>query len=502
MKKIIYSLFGLFLVSSCSLDTTPTDRYLESTFWSNDAQVDAGLTSCYQALRDTYLYGGTATALFNDVVTPNQYMYDNTYGFGVIAQGAHTLTNSDVIKERWGSCYKGIGRCNSFLDKIAKYEMEDADKKLRVAQAKFLRALYYSILTDYYGAAPLILSAPDPATQSKLPRDPKSKIVEQIIKDLNEASADLPPSYSSANDIGRATKGAAYALKARVSLYNSMWEDAAKAARDVVDLNKYAIIDDYRSIFKRDNEGNKEVIFDVQSLNPNFTTNFDLITRQYNTHAPLLDLCKAYDNADGTPYTGGAGAELAVNRDPRFYATITYPGSMFMGVKVTDTRFASGRTLCTAKKFSVYDEAYVAEYDWADINYIVIRFADVKLMLAEAVNEIDGPTQEVYDALNSIRTRKSVGLPAYSIADNGFTKDQMREVIRKERRVELACEGLYYSDIRRWKIAKSVMNGDIYDWYGKRIETRIFQDKDYLWPIPEVQLKENPDLAPNNPGWE
>ncbi|MEG1935423.1 MAG: RagB/SusD family nutrient uptake outer membrane protein, partial [Rikenellaceae bacterium] len=298
MKKIIYSLLGLVMVSSCSLDTTPTDRYLESTFWSNDAQVDAGLTACYQTLRDTYLYGGTATALFNDVVTPNQYMYDNTYGFGVIGQGSHTVTNSEVIRERWGSCYKGIGRCNSFLAQIAKYEMKDAAKKLRIAQAKFLRALYYSILTDYYGAAPIILDAPDPATQSKLPRDPKAKIVEQIVKDLNEASVDLPVSYSSSNDKGRATKGAAYALKARVYLYNSMWGEAAKAAGDVIALNKYAVIDDYRSIFKRDNEGNKEVIFDVQSLNPDFTTNFDLITRQYLTHAPLLDLCKAYENAD------------------------------------------------------------------------------------------------------------------------------------------------------------------------------------------------------------
>ncbi len=129
-NKIIYFIVtAAITLSSCSLDTTPTDRFIQDKFWQNESQINAGLAGCYQVLYDSYLYGGTATALFNDVITPNQYMYDNTYGFGVIGKGSHDLANSNVINYRWGSCYKGIGRCNTLLDKVSPFEMDEVKKE-------------------------------------------------------------------------------------------------------------------------------------------------------------------------------------------------------------------------------------------------------------------------------------------------------------------------------------------------------------------------------------
>lgn len=497
MKNIIIIIGVGLCLNACSLDTIPTDRYVESSFWQTEEQVEAGLTACYNTLRDTYLFGGTASAVFNETITPNAYMYDNTYGFGVIGKGMHTLSNSTVINEKWGSCYKGIGRCNTFLKEIVTFDMSEDLKNQKIAEVKFLRALYYFELTNYYGDAPLILDPPNVDTQKDLPRNAKSEIQTQIVKDLTEAAAVLPDGYSSSGDLGRPTSGAAKALLSRVYLYNSMWNEAEKMAKEVIASGKYSLYPNYRQIFSRDNENNSEVIFDVQFLNPDYKHGMDLIMRQYNTCAPLLDLVKAYEMSDGTPYVDSK--PLYEDRDPRFYQTIVYPGSQYMGLPVANDRFKF--TGYTFKKFSVYDEEYVPEYDYNDINYIVIRYADILLTYAEARNEgLAAPDKEVYDALNQIRDRETVKMPLFDIS-KGYTKEQMRDIIRHERRIELAGEGLYYFDILRWKTAKDVMNGPIYKYDASTIEVRVFENKDYLWPVPETEIKENPNLLPNNPGW-
>ena len=200
---------------------------------------------------------------------------------------------------------------------------------------------------------------------------------------------------------------------------------------------------------------------------------------------------------DGTAYSDDK--PLYENRDPRFYQTIVYPGSMYMGTVVANDRFKF--TGYTFKKYSVYDDEYAPEYDYNDINYILIRYADIILTYAEARNENLGvPDEAIYNAINMIRGRKTVEMPLLDYSKK-YSKEQMREIIRHERRIELAGEGLYYFDIKRWRIAKDLMNGPIYKWDGSTIETRVFADKDYLWPVPEYEFKENPNLLPNNPGW-
>lgn len=498
MKKIIFLLsISCFLFNACSLDTVPTDKYIESSFWKNEQQLNAGLTACYNSLYNDYMYEGYASAIYSETITPNAYMYDNTHGFGVIGKGTHTPSNSDVIKEKWGACYEGIGRCNTFLVQIENFELDKDRKDRMIGEVKFLRALYYFELVNYYGSAPLILDPPDIDKQKDLPRDSKDKLLTQILTDLTDATNLLPDSYSASGDEGRPTKWAAWGLIARVNLYNENWQEAEDAAKRIMESGKFDLYPNYRQIFGRDNEGNNEVIFDIQFLNPNFKHAMDLIMRQYNTCAPLLDLVKAYDMKDGTPYDDSK--PLYEDRDPRFYQTIIYPGTTYMGIPVDNDRFKF--TGYTFIKFSVYDTEYIAEYDWNDINYIYMRYADVLLMFAEARNErLGSPDAEVYNALNLIRDRETVKMPLFDIAKS-YSKEDMRQIIRHERRIELAGEGLYYHDIRRWGTAKEMMNGPIYKHDGSTIETRVFQDKDYLWPLPEVETKENPNLLPNNPGW-
>ncbi len=485
------------LLTACSLETIPTDRYIEDHFWKTEEQVEAGLTACYYTLRSTYMYGGLASAIYNETITPNAYMYDNTAGFGVIGKGTHTLSNSSVINEKWGTCYEGIGRCNTFVKKVENFTMDEDLKQQKIAEAIFLRSLYYFELTNYYGDVPLILDPPSVLEQSELPRTPKDEIITQIISDLKSVAQVLPEEYTSSTDLGRPTSWAAKALLSRVYLYNSMWKEAEDIAKEIMDSGQYALYPDYRRIFSRDNENNTEVIFDIQFLNPEYTHGIDLVLRQYNTCAPLMDLVKAYDMNDGTAYSDDK--PLYENRDPRFYQTIVYPGSMYMGAVVANDRFKF--TGYTFKKYSVYDDEYAPEYDYNDINYILIRYADIILTYAEARNENLGvPDEAIYNAINMIRGRKTVEMPLLDYSKK-YSKEQMREIIRHERRIELAGEGLYYFDIKRWRIAKDLMNGPIYKWDGSTIETRVFADKDYLWPVPEYEFKENPNLLPNNPGW-
>jgi len=311
----------------------------------------------------------------------------------------------------------------------------------------------------------------------------------------------LPASYAVV-DKGRATKGAAYAMKARALLWAGKWTEAAAAAKSVIDLKAYTLFPDPRGTFFFENEGNSEVIFDLQYKFPEFVHSMDIILDAFNTVAPLADLVNDFYMANGKPIidpTSGYDAKNPyVNRDLRFYASINYPGAKYKGATVTPTTYP--RTGYGQKKYTVYKDTEVPAAIKADnqseLNYIFLRYADVLLMYAEAQNEAVGPDQSVYDALKLIRLRAK--MPEFT---PGLTKEQMRQEIRHERRIELAGEGMYYFDIRRWRTAEVVMNADIFNYLGVKFGTRKFnKDRDYLWPIPTIALQTNSALV-QNPGY-
>ncbi|HBE40187.1 MAG TPA: RagB/SusD family nutrient uptake outer membrane protein [Bacteroidales bacterium] len=495
MKKIINTGIAVLLFCvfySCSeswLETVSNDTYNEANWWQTESQAISSINGCYAVLRNSHI-GGTSN-MSEDNITPNSY---NMSGEIAIATGNHTPGNDTRFRDKWNVCYQGIGRANNLLDNIDKVVMTDALKQRIKAEAYFLRAFFYSKLINYYGGVPLILSAPNFAEQSDLPRNSKEEVLTQVLADLDNAASVLPVSYSGA-DKGRATKGAALALKTRVLLYESKWAEAAAAAKSVMELNQYILFSDYRALFYLENEFNKEIIFDIQFKTPEYTNGFDNILEVQMNCAPTLDLANSYLMKDGkimqeSPlYDPDHPWE---NRDPRFHKTIVVPGYMYLGRIVPESKYFS--TGFGFKKYTTYkDDVAQSVILNSEINFIVLRYADVLLMYAEAQNEAVGPDESVYAALKQIRTR--AGMPEI---EAGLSKDQMRQVIRHERRIELANEGLYYTDIRRWKTAEIVMNATVLSRTGQLVQTRTFNpNRDYLWPIHEITIQDNPKLQQN-----
>ncbi|WP_206614476.1 RagB/SusD family nutrient uptake outer membrane protein [Chitinophaga barathri] len=266
----------------------------------------------------------------------------------------------------------------------------------------------------------------------------------------------------------------------------------------MIDAKTYSLYPDYRALFYLENEGNQEVIFDAQFKFPEFTHGLDMALDEFNTVAPLPDVVDAYYAKDGKPISESPLYDPATpyaNRDPRLNATYTVIGSMYKGAVVKEGQYP--RTGYGQKKYTIYKDdikpAVIQPSGQSELNYIILRYADVLLMYAEAQNEATGPGTLIKDALHLIRAR--AGMP--DIPD-GLSQDGLRKEIRHERRIELAGEGAYYFDVRRWKTAETELNKEINNYKGQRIDTRRFNpSRDYIWPVPSVAIQENPQLEQN-----
>jgi hypothetical protein len=496
MKLYIFLfLFSAIFLGSCSqyLEVSPTDRLIQTDFWRTREHSEAALIGIYNQLTNSNLYGDVAM-IGMEAATPNAFTYNNTGGGGFIAQGIHDAANNGIINNKWGACYTGIGRANTLLDNVGNIKMEESIKKRHIAEAKFLRALYYHNLWIFYGGVPLILETPNIEKHGALPRNSADEVYNQIIKDCDEAIIDLPILGITK---GNASKGAALALKARTMLYKGNYQGAAAAANQVISGNTYSLFANYRDLFQLDREGNQEVIFDVQFKFPEFAHSMDITLTDFNSIAPLPDLLNDYYMTDGFPASKSSlynPRSPYENRDSRLSQTNILPNTLFRARMVTPTQF--GFTGIGQKKYTVYKDNEVGTTiagGQSQINYMVFRYADILLMYAEAQNEVAGADASVYDALNLIRRRS--GMPDFP---PNLNKEAMRAEIRHERRIELAGEGLYYHDIRRWRTAEVVMNADIFNFNNSKIGTRKFnKERDYLWPIPTIVSERNPNLVQN-----
>lgn len=502
MKRIInyhiaYLLTAFFLVcTSCEslLDVNPSDKYSTVTFWKTEEHAKSGITGCYNALlpwRSEHFFEF-------DMITSNAMPYNEANGTQAIGKGEH-LPITPLIALLWKNCYIGIGRTNTFLDNISGVTMDEKLKDRMIGEARFLRAFYYFNLVDKFGGVPLITETPNAEKQAAQGRDSKDAVVEQILKDLSEAAPSLPDAYSGA-DLGRATKGAALALKARVLLYNERWREAAETAQAVMDMKVYSLFNDYRYFFSEANKHNPEVIFNVESSLPDFQTTHDQTIFRLNRPAPLKELADKYQMKDGKSIAESPlydPKKPYENRDPRLHYTLTVVGYPYNGKLITKQDVMT--TGFGMKKYTSYrDNENIPLVERSAFNSILIRYAEVLLTYAEAQNEASGPDASVYNAVNQVRRRESVAMPEIP---QGLTKEQMREAIRLERRIELALEGIYYSDVLRWKTVEKENNGAMHDADGEEVVIRKFRpDRDYLWPIPYDQTVLNKNLI-QNPNW-
>lgn len=503
IKIYIKILLVALIVSSCTkdeLDVSSTTQISAETFWKTESDAILGINGVYNRLGNF-----VGNALYLDVVCDNAYNHYPWEGFKAIANGTHDIWGPWAVNGLWSAAYQGIGRANTFLDNIDQVEMDEADKSVMKGEALFLRAYFYAQLSDLYGGVPMPLTQPA-LEHGLLTRSSNQEVVAQIVVDLDAAAGFL---NSTASEPGKATKGAAKALKARVLLYNEQWAAAASAANEVIGMG-YTLYPNYRDLFKVENENNEEVLFDAQFITPEQGNFYDLYLgldggTGWSSIVPLQELVDDYHMNDGMSIADSPNYDANdpyANRDPRLKQTIFVTGADYNGLGPVKFSSEGGPAKSFTgfgfKKYTPYDEGVhvdpIGYPTTTGNNIIVLRYADVLLMYAEAKNEASGPDQTVYDAINEVRSRASVMMPDIPA---GLSQGELREVIRHERRVEFALEGTRYSDIRRWKIAENVING-LVDFGG----TRTFNPgRDYLWPIPGNLFDLPDNTLTQNPGY-
>lgn len=514
--KRIYKLLVLpitmLIITSCNdfLDTPPLSNPSDGTFWSSYERGMTWINYAYEDLPTWEDYSFDA-------------MSDDAYGKArgnadLVANGTFE-PSTNITSFKWE--YKYIRHCLELMDRLDIIPNLTTEQRNNLAgQARFIIAYRYFEMTTLYQDVPLVkevLSIED----SDIPKTPKAEVLEYLLEQLDLAIAELPISWSSENT-GRATKGAALALKARVMLYNGNFKEAAKAAKEVITLKDndgnfvYDLHPNYNELFVDEfNNKTKEVILARQYAQGMET---HTLTNAYGIYAmggsglsqPLPDLGNSYECTDGLPISESPlfdPQDPWKNRDPRFLMNFIIPFETIDGILFDPI---NNKTEQTRAKSYIYFRKYIANMKNQQrdtyVNWIIFRLADVLLMYAEAENEVNGPSNEVYDAIDRIRQRANVNMPA--IDRNRYnTKEKLREAIRNERRVELAGEGLRYYDIIRWRIAETVLNKQIksYEIPGvlpvKIIEKRVFDPaKNYVWPIPQSAIDKANNLV-QHPAW-
>lgn len=502
------------------LETIPNDRVSTDLFWKTDKDATLAANAIYLFLESAWDF--TSWDPMSDIghITL-QWRTESAIEKGSLdpAEGR--------ISSEWTSEYTGIQAANIFLDNIDKIKTNNQTLIDRLkGEVKVLRAYLYIKLASLYGDVPLVTTETTLEASRKLTRTPVAQVWDFISKELTDAAAVLPTTQA---EKGRITKGAALALKARAMLYAGRYTDAATAAKAVMDLNVYSLYPSYQNLFSYAAEYNQEVILDreyiqnIQSSNIFELTTPNSIWPQINHFVPTNIAVDAYQMSNGkeiTDLTSGFNPiDPYSNRDPRLKYSIITLGDILPNGKIYNSKPGSGTgdaigysENTTFSGFNV--KKYLNKEDLVQpsncgINIILLRYAEVLLIYAEAKIEANQIDASVLDAINQVRKRPDVNMPLYS----GITSQaELRKIVRLERLVELAFEGLRFFDIRRWKISENVLPGIIYGMTyvdnNGQLQTialtgfvKAFdKTRDYLWPIPRREIELNPNLI-QNPNW-
>jgi starch-binding outer membrane protein, SusD/RagB family len=548
-KWIVAVVVVVTVAGSCKrnlLDIYPSDALSDITVFSDIQFANRFLNNVYGTLPNGFARrdqnptdagwsrGMTAFSMATDDAEANN-LAGSTHGLN---QGVLPTTWA-YAEDMWIQYYGVIRKANQFMENIDAVPADEALKKRMKAEAQFLRAFAYEELTKAYGGVPLMLKAGTP-DEAFIPRNTYEECVAQIVKDCDEAAAQLPVTYA-ASDLGRATKVAALALKARVLLYKAsplhntgstaLWQDAANAAKAVMNYGpppgsgEYGLHPDYYKLFI-DKVGNKEVIFARKFQNPSLNPSDGARSKWYMSvpgvndgawggYSPTQNLVDAYEMKNGLQINeAGSGynpQDPYTNRDTRLDKSILHQGSKYKAGIIIET-YRGGNTNNTNRLDSsktgygllkMVDTSKYGAAGGADNDWIYIRYAEVLLNYAEAQNEATGPDASVFAAINQVRARSSQ--PQL----NGLTQAQLRDKIRNERRVELSFEEHRFFDVRRWKLGSTYFqepirkvsitrNADGTLNYSYPVwEQRVYKEFQNLLPIPQSEIDKNPKLKQN-----
>ncbi|WP_215231667.1 RagB/SusD family nutrient uptake outer membrane protein [Dyadobacter linearis] len=504
--KYIFSAMLASLVlggtSSCDdgyLDKDPLHAISGANFWKTQADVDMALAGVYRRLQSA-VFGHRRPYL--DTYSDNALDRHSYFNFNNATIGI--INPSNINSSLYNDPYAGIAACNYFLANVGTVtELPPAKKDVYSAEVRFLRALFYFELVQFFGDVVLYKEAPADAEAAKIAKSPKAEVLAFVVEDLDDAIAKLPATAYA----GHAVKASAQMLKARVRMYEKNWADAVALTSEIMATNTYSIFQGgYANLFLQPTQqGNPEIIFSTKYLAPNNPQGNEGMLVEigwYGGIQPYQNLVDEYEMTNGKKITDpGSGYDAAKpydKRDPRLKMTVLVPGdphinpdgSVFNTTDPILTGFVQKKYMDVSKL--PWDRSKIP---LTDMNVVHMRYAEVLLAFAESKNEVSGPDASIYDALNKIRARTGVNLPPVDQTMYN-TKEKLRDFIRHERRTELAMEGHRYFDLKRW----GIMAERLAMVKNPAGVTLSFGEKENLLPFPQSEVDRNKNLV-QNPGY-
>ena len=538
-RKSLFILAAALLTgfTSCvDLDRYPLEELSDGSFWKTGNDAEMAVSDLYNSLP----YWDV-----DDAINSDDAVHGIKWAAGNISRGIY-----DPLDQSWSGTYGVIRQANLILSKIDEIpDYDEAEKKKVLGQTYFFRAFHYFDLIRTFGDVPYVDRPLELSDQEGITRTSRDEVYKHVMDDFDKAIEYLPVSWP-ASDYGRITKGAALAMKARAALYYGNWQVAADNAKKVMDQGTYQLWDKdntgkYAQLFWEVADGCDEFIL-VRQFNAGDNGWYLIGWEAFPTLGwggidPTQSLVDAFEDIEGAPIAKSNLYDEKnpfANRDPRLEVNVLHDGETMYGVTIKVAPLKS----CYPTGIGQHGDATATGYyqqKWLDPSIdpqstgwdmgkdaVVIRYAEVLLTYAEAKNELDPLSQEAFDAVNQVRRR--VGMPDLQKTDASKptycgTQDDLRQRIRNEWRVEFALEGGKRQwDIRRWGIAKEVLNKPLYGLKYKLVDspdavdgdggkicilyegenyiggTTSYKDHNYVYPIPQKEIDLNPNLTQND----
>lgn len=480
---VLFIIIGsLTIVASCekALEVTPPGELAPGNVLTTDAGIKAVLYSSYSFMQNP---------------TPSRYLINNsevTTDIGFNSGGTEFLTLTQLINFTWDASlgtlqadvwtptYKCIRDANIVLENVANVNTTEANKKQYAAEAKVLRAFSYDLLYKWFGTVPLRTSSTSEANLTRAKEDELRNFIES---ELQAAIVDLPdPGKEDA--FGRVNKGVAVAILAKFYLNTKQWQKAANASQQLISYNYYQLFAKYQNLFRVENEGNKEMILVQPCRNENGFGNWysaGALPPNFKTSAQVPEFIWASSMANfATQYRMRSAFTNT-------FDTINDTRSVLLIRRYVNTSGVTVNLLADAdnvRSLKYWDNNTVGNHSGNDVP--VIRYADILLARAEALNELNGPTQEALDLINLVRTR--AGIASLTLAD-ATSKELLRDLILRERGWEFYSEGKRREDLLRH---------DKFIALAKARGITVAADKHKLFPIPQAEIDANKACKQND----
>ncbi len=532
--QVLILVLALYL-GACSedyLNPEPRTVYTEAEIWKTKENTYLYINGFYKPIYEYGPYGSKYAGValndgFSDIVKYNQHVMGGNGGDVNKTILSSIISPTNIVLSDYTYEYNRIRRINEFLFGLENYAAySEADKKLMEAQARFFRGFLHFMLVRSHGGI-IIRDYIDGPNEAFKARSTESDCYDFIAKELNFAADNLPREWDKAS-LGRLTRGGVMGYKSRVMLYAERWEEAVAAAEEVIreEGSLYQLEPDYDKIYKT--KDSKEGVLTYRfggtlghSFHKLYSPKGDKSEGVTGIAVPTLEMVDSYRMADGSQFDWNNPVHAAhpfLNREPRFYASVLYNGAIWKGRTIETAvggkdgfehygaQQSGGGTVTGFYIRKMIDENApmdgISTQSWYEV-----RYAEVLLNHAEALNEL-GRGAEALVSLNKVRERAR--LPKVTVTD----QVALREIIREERKVELAFEGHRLWDLRRWKKAVEVLDGK--RMHGLKItksgdsftfekvecddKNRIFKESYYKLPVPQNEIDNNP-LCKQTPLW-